>query len=130
MVGIRGTELEHAIDERIGDGGHRWVAIEFQCQGENGPHYQILDVHHNLTRLDANAMTVVDDITDEWDLTLQEGSGTSSGFGYRTLTHDSENPREHRHLAETILRRVYGTTLANVDGIEQVDGEPDADETG
>ena len=124
MNGVKGTELEQAVAERIGDERHRWVAIEFRCQGEVGPHYQILDVHHNVTKLDGESMSVLDDIRDEWDLIVQEESNPEPGFGYRTLTYDSENPREHRHLAETILRRVYGVTLANVDGIEQVDGEP------
>jgi len=123
MKGVKGTELEQAVAERIGDERHRWVAIEFRCQGEVNSHYQILNVHHNVTRLDAESVVVLDDIIDGWDLTVQEEANPKPGFGYRTLTHDSKDPREHRHLAETILRRVYGTTLANVDGIEQVDGE-------
>lgn len=124
MNEVRGTELEQAIAEHIGDGNHRWVAIEFQYRGESGPHYQIIDVHHNLTRLDPEAMAVVDDVIEEWDLTLEEGATTGSGFDYRTLTYDSEDPLEHRHLAETILRQVYGTTIAQIDRLKQVDGEP------
>lgn len=123
MNGVRGTELEQAIAERIGDESHRWVAIEFPYRGESGPHYQIIDVHHNLTRLDSDAMEVVDDVIEEWGLTVEEEAITGSGFGYRTLTYDSEDPLEHRHLAETILRRVYSTTLTHVDRLRQVDGE-------
>lgn len=128
-MGDRGAQLERAIDERIGDEGHRWVAIEFRCRGEVGPHYQILDVHHNLTRLDDGAISVVNEIINDWNLILQEEAGTSSGYGYRTLTYESEDAREHRHLTETILRRVYGTTLADVNDISQVDGEPDSGDT-
>lgn len=123
MNGVRGTKLEQAIAERIGDESHRWIAIEFRYQGENGPHYQIIDVHHNLTRLDSDAIAVVDDVIEEWDLALEEGAIAESGFGYRTLTYDSKDPLEHRHLAETILRRVYGTTLTHLDRLKQVDGE-------
>ena len=75
MNGVKGEELEEAVAERIGDERHRWVAIEFRCQGEVGSHYQILDVHHNVTKLDAESMAVLDDIGNGWDLTVQEAMG-------------------------------------------------------
>ncbi|PSP88628.1 hypothetical protein BRC90_06845 [Halobacteriales archaeon QS_4_69_34] len=123
-----GEALERAIAERIGDDGHRWVDVEFPYRGESEPYYQILDVHHNLTALDGEAQAAVDDLTREWNLTLEEEATAANGLDFRTLTLDSEDPREHRELAETILQRIYGVELAHIADVTQVDGEPDSDD--
>ena len=116
------AELEQAIAERIGDDSHQWVDIEFTYQGESGSYYQILDVHHNLTALDEDARIALDGVTREWDLTLQEEMTAANKLTFQTLTLHSEDPRDHRKLAEAILDRVYDVTLTGIT-ISQVDGE-------
>ena len=116
----RRDELEQAIAANIDNDPHehRWVDITFELRGVSDLHYQILQVHHNLMGLDAEMGSIVDDITREWELQLQDAAMGSSGFEYRTLTLHSEDADEQRSLAETILRRVYGVDIADVGGIE------------
>ena len=118
----REGELERAIAKRIGDDSHRWVDIEFIYRNDVGSYYQILDVHHNLTSLDENARIALDEITREWDLTLQEEMTAANELVFQTLTLHSEDPKDHRRLVETILDRVYNVDFTSID-ISQVDGE-------
>ena len=120
-VRLRGR-LERAIAKRIGDDSHRWVDITFQYRGESESYYQILDVHHNLTSLDEDARMTLDEVTREWDLTLQEEMTAANDLVFQTLTLHSEDPKDHRKLVEVILERVYKVGLTSID-ISQVDGE-------
>ena len=118
----REGELERAIAKRIGDDSHRWVDIEFIYRNEVGSYYQILDVHHNLTSLNEDARIALDEITREWDLTLQEEMTAANELVFQTLTLHSEDPKDHRRLVEEILDRVYKVDFTSID-ISQVDGE-------
>ena len=68
--------------------------------------------------LDTEMGTIVNDIAQEWELEPQDMAIGASGFEYRTLTYHSDDAGEHRTLAETILRRVYGVDIADVHSIE------------
>jgi len=61
---------------------------------------------------------IIDDLAQEWELEPQGAAVGASGFEYRTLTYHSDDAGEHRALAETILCRVYGVDIGDVEGIE------------
>lgn len=116
----RRNELKQAIATNIDNEPHehRWVDVTFELRKESDLHYQILQRHHNLLALDEGMSVVVDEIAHEWELQLQEAERGATGFEYRTLTYHSDDADEHRSLAESILRRVYGIDIADVEGIE------------
>jgi hypothetical protein len=116
----RSEELEQAIASNIDNepDEHQWVDLSFELRGSSDLRYQILQRHHNLMWLDTEMGAIVDDITQEWELEPQDAALGASGFEYRTLTYHSDDAGEHRALAETILRRVYGIDVGDVEGIE------------
>ena len=105
--------LEECLERKIGVEGHSWLDIVFEIDGYVSGHYQVLDIHHNLTMLTEDKSIKATDAFEEWDLEVQEREGTSSGE-YCTATYDSESPREHAFVVDDLLNQVYGKEITEV----------------
>jgi|GEM_PF-4333624 len=105
--------LEECLESVIGAEDRRWLDIVFELDGSESGHYQVLDVHHNLTRLDDSKSVRATEAVKEWDLEVQEREEKGTGE-YCTATYDSQDSREHAFVVDDLLSQVYGINLADI----------------
>jgi hypothetical protein len=105
--------LEECLDRKIGVDGHSWLDVVFEVDGKVSAHYQVLDIHHNLTKLTEDRSVRATDAVEEWGLEIQEKKDTEAGE-YCTATYDSESPEEHAFVIDDLLNQVYGKDLTEI----------------
>jgi len=105
--------LEECLESIIGTDDRRWLDVVFELDGEDSGHYQVLDVHHNLTRLDDSKSVRATEAVEEWNLEVQEREEAGTGE-YCTATYDSQDAREHAFVVDDLLTQVYEKDLTDI----------------
>jgi hypothetical protein len=105
--------LEECLESIIGADDRRWLDVVFEVDGKESGHYQVLDVHHNLTRLDDSKSVRATEAVEEWNLEIQEREETGTGE-YCTATYDSQDAREHAFVVDDLLAQVYDRDLTDI----------------
>jgi hypothetical protein len=105
--------LEECLEVVIGADDRMWLDIVFEVDGRESGHYQVLDIHHNLTRLDGIKSVRATEAVEEWDLEVQERQDTETGE-YCTATFDSEDVRDHAFVVDDLLAQVYDKDVTDI----------------
>ena len=105
--------LEECLESVIGSEDRRWLDIVFGLDGKESGHYQVLDVHHNLTRLNDSKSVRATEAVEEWDLEVQEKEDTQNGE-YCTATYSSQDAREHAFVVDDLLAQVYNKDVTDI----------------
>jgi hypothetical protein len=105
--------LEECLETVIGADDRRWLDVVFEVDGRKSGHYQVLDVHHNLTRLDGIKSVRATEAVEEWNLEVQEREEAGTGE-YCTATYDSQDAREHAFVVDDLLTQVYDRDLTDI----------------
>jgi very-short-patch-repair endonuclease len=91
------------------DHSDHWIDLMFENDGETDSHYQYLNGVHNLTRLTSSQKAALEEVVDEYDLTID-----TEGDNYATVSSDSQQPDVEANLCLSLLRTVYDTTIEEV----------------
>lgn len=105
--------LEECLESILGTEDRRWLDVVFELDGSESGHYQVLDVHHNLTRLNDSKSVRATEAVEEWNLKVQEREEAGTGE-YCTATYDSQDAREHAFVVDDLLTQVYDRDLTDI----------------
>jgi len=105
--------LEECLGSVIGTDDRRWLDVVFELDGSESGHYQVLDVHHNLTRLNDSKSVRATEAVEEWNLEVQEREEAGTGE-YCTATYNSQDAREQAFVVDDLLTQVYDRDLTDI----------------